>query len=59
MVKEITIFHLLISEYMYHSCMTDLSASTVADLEGVQGVRSNPLLEPNYFIFMENSRHFV
>ena len=24
----------------------------VADLEGVQGVRSNPPLDPNYFIFM-------
>ena len=26
---------------------------TLADLEGVQGVRSNSPLDPNYFIFME------
>ena len=27
-------------------------STTVADLEGVRGVHSNPPLEPNYFIFM-------
>ena len=29
---------------------------SVADPEGVQGVRSNPSLELNYFIFMGNFR---
>ena len=32
--------------------------TSVADLEGVQGVRSNPPLEPNFFIFMENFNKF-
>ena len=31
---------------------------TVADLEGVQGVCSNPPLEPNYFVFMGNLKKF-
>ena len=31
----------------------------VADLEGVQGVRSNPPPDPNYLIFMGNLREFV
>ena len=30
----------------------------VADLEGVQGFRSNPPLEPNYFVFMGNLETF-
>ena len=30
---------------------------SVADLEGVQGVRSNPPLEPNYFVFMGNLKN--
>ena len=30
----------------------------VADLEGVQGVRSNPPLKRNYFFFMGNSMRF-
>ena len=29
-----------------------ISETTVADLEGAQGVCSNSSLEPNYFIFM-------
>ena len=33
--------------------------STVADLEGVQGVRLNPPLDPHYFVFMENFKRFV
>ena len=33
-------------------------ANTVADLEGVQGVRSNPPLEPNYFVFIGNFKKF-
>ena len=32
--------------------------SSVADLEGVQGVRLNPPLEPNYFVFMGNLKKF-
>ena len=32
--------------------------SSVADLEGVQGVRSNPPLGPNYSIFMGNFKTF-
>ena len=32
--------------------------ATVADLEGVQGVRLNPPLETDYFIFMENFKTF-
>ena len=35
-----------------------LGLQSVADLEGVQGVRSNPPLEPNYSIFMENLNRF-
>ena len=31
---------------------------SVADIEGVQGVRSNPPLEPNYFVFMGNLKRF-
>ena len=31
---------------------------SVADLEGVQGVRLNPPLETDYFIFMENFKTF-
>ena len=32
--------------------------SSVADLEGVQGVSSNPPLDPKYFIFMGNFKRF-
>ena len=32
---------------------------SVADLEGVQEVRSNPPPDPNYLIFMGNLRDFV
>ena len=31
---------------------------TVADLEGVQWVHSNPPLDQNYFIFMGNFKRF-
>ena len=31
---------------------------SVADLEGVQGVRSNPPLDQNYLIFMGNFKIF-
>ena len=30
----------------------------VADLEGVQGVHSNPPLDPNYFIFIGHFKRF-
>ena len=33
--------------------------SPVADLEGVQDVRSNPPLEPNHFVFMGNLKKFL
>ena len=32
--------------------------NTVADLEGIQGVRSNSPLESNYLIFMGNFKKF-
>ena len=38
--------------------LKDLAPEAVADLEGVQGVLSNPPLEPNYFVFMGNLKKF-
>ena len=34
------------------SCCLQSPCMSVADLEGVRGVHSNPPLEPNYYIFM-------
>ena len=46
-------------DHLKNKCVTFHSDKyAVADLEGVQGVRSNPPLEPNYFIFMGNFKTF-
>ena len=47
----------LCPQFMVFWGQNSLEAS-VADLEGVQGVRSNPPLEPNYFVFMGNLKKF-
>ena len=39
--------------------MRFLKPVTVADLEGVQGVRRNSPLDTKYFIFMGNFKKFV
>ena len=40
-------------------CIFVFAYVTVADLEGVLGVHSNPPPVPNYFIFMANFKGFL
>ena len=37
---------------------SEVNEDVTGGFTGVQGVRSNPPLEPNYFLFMGNSKTF-